>query len=516
MRLSLPERIPIAYAFLFAGALFLAQQMEHTAVYFSACCFLFIIVSTFGFNIAGGLTRPSGGYIFFFSTLTLILALCVKVVLGEPGDSHLIRPHLTITCYLVGICSLSASLLVVRKFARRRAFLETFVTDSNMYQAAVGCLAIGIILTIATHTVDRGTGTAFSALIQINHFAELSIILGTIASLRRTGGRQSVDLVVLAGGATLFIVNGLLSFSKDGFFSPLACWGVAAASQGLRLRRNQIIVGVTLVFLMSRYLVPYSQYGRSLTASSLSGNIAVAGALLSNIGQIRKIYLANQTEAVAERSRGSYFDQPEGLLDRLQMISIDDQLIDATDTNGPKGYLPLLLDVEALVPHVFWPDKPAVLWGNVYAHEGGLNIGEDDFSTGISFSAIGEGYHLGEWAGLLVAAPIVWICALLVFDSLCGDVRKSPWGLLVLVFFAHAAPEGYLSGLIYATVYVGFAIAFAAVTTGYVMPIIGSLLVGPGKSAADNARPILPPLSGRRVSPEPPLATPPARYTEST
>ena len=423
MRLFLPERIPISYSFLFAGALFMAQQIEHTALYFSACCFLFIIVSTFGFNIAGGLTRPSGAYVFFFSTLTLIVALCAKVVLGEPADSHLIRPHLTITAYLVGACALSASMLVVRKFKRRKAFLETLVSDSNMYQAAVGCLAIGIVLTIATYTVERGTGTALSALFQINHFTELSVILGTIASLRRTGGRQSVDLVVLVGGATLFTINGLLGYSKGGFFGPLICWSVAVAAEGIRLRRNQIIIYLVLIFVLVRFFVPYSQYGRAVRAETLAGNIAVSAGLLANIGQVRDAYLAERTEAVSERSRGSYYDQPEGLFDRLEMISVDDQLIDATDTQGPKGYFPLLIDLEALVPHVFWPDKPSISWGNVYAHEGGLPVGDDDFTTGISFSPVGEAYHLGEWAGLLVAAPIVWICAMLVAGSCRTSVR---------------------------------------------------------------------------------------------
>lgn len=512
MRLQLPERIPLSYAFIFAGSLFCAQLLEHTSLHFAACCFLFVFVAALGFNAGGGLTRPSGGYVFFFSVLTLILALCVKVVLGEPADSHLIRPQLTITAYLVGICSLSASVMVVRKFARRKALLETLVSDKNLYQAAVGCLVIGTSLTIAAHTVAWSPGSALSALVQVNHFNELSILLGTLAVLRRSNGRRSVDLVVLIGGGTLFVGEGLLSFSKEGFFSPIACWGVAAAAQGLRLRRHQIFAAAALFLFTSRYLVPYSQVGRTLVGGTYASNISVAVGLLSNMEQIRAIYLAQRTEAVAERSRGAYFDQPEGLFDRLEMISIDDQLIDATYTNGPRGYLPLWLDLEALVPHVFWPDKPMFKWGNIYAHEGGIGIGEDDFTTGISLSAVGEAYHLGEWAGLLVAAPIVWVAALLVFDSLCGDVRRSPWGLLVLVLFTHIAPEGYLSGLIYATAYVGFAIAFAAVATGYVMPIIGSLLVGPGSSPADSNRPVRMPLTRRRIAP--PSA--PARYTEST
>ncbi len=514
MRIFLPERIRLSHAFLFASALFLLQQLEHTSLYFSACSFLFVLVATFGFNIAGGLTRPSGGYLFFFSTLALLVGLCTKAVLGEPADSHLLRPHVTITVYLVGICSMTLSVLVVRKLSRSRPLLESFVTDRNMYQAAVGCLAIGIVLTLATHLLTRASGSVLSALFQINRFTELSIILGVIASLRRSGGRRSVDAVVLAGGLTLFIVNGLLSYSKEGFFGPLACWGVAAASANIRLRRNQIIIGGLLVGFITYFMVPYSQYGRVYTAPTLSENLVVAERLLSNLGQVRQQYEANSKQSAAESSVGDYYDHPEGVLDRFEMISVDDQLIDVTINRGTIGYFPLAEDVESLVPHVFWPNKPKVLWGNVYAHEAGVHIPEDDFTTGISFSPLGEAYHLGGWIGLIFVAPLIWIIALLIFDSLCGDVRRSPWGLLVLVYFAHIAPEAYLAGIIYASVYISFAIAFAAVTTGYLMPIIGQLLVGPGRSLHhSNPKPLVVHV---RQRPLPPQETPHPRYTEGT
>jgi len=482
MRLSLPERIPLTLAFIFASAVFLLQQIEHTTLYFSACSFLFIVVATLGFNIGGGLTRPSGGYLFFFAMFTLILGLCVKIALGESGDSRLLRPRITITAYLIGICTLTLAVLASRKLSRSRPFLAKAVTDRNLRPATAGCLFMGILLTVLTHTVERGSGTAFSALIQINRFTEVSLILGVIGAIRRSGGRSSVDTMVLLAGATLFLIDGIFGYSKEGMFSPIACWTVAAASERYSVSRNQIFFGAAVLVFLSYYMVPYSQYGRTQFVPGVSANIAVAERLLENLPQVRKIYEA-EAKQNAEVDGGSYFSKPVGILDRLVMVGVDDKLIDATVQRGPKGYLPILIDLEALVPHVFWPGKPNVLWGNVYAHEAGVNIPEDDFSTGISFSAIGEGYHLGEWAGLLLLCPVVWTVSFVCFDSLCGSIRSSPWGLLVLTYFAHAAPEGYLSGLIYATAYVGFAIAFAAFTAGYIMPLLGVLFIGPGQES---------------------------------
>ena len=502
MRLSLPERVPFTYAFLFASAVFVLQQIEHTSLYFSSCCFLFIIVAAIAFNLAGGLTRSSGGYVFFFATLTLIVGLCVKIALGEPGDSRLLRPHITITAYLVGMCTLTLAVVASRKFSRKRPLLGAAVTDSNLRPATAGCLALGILLTIVTRTVDRGEGNALSALLQINHFTEVALILGVIGTIRRSGGRSSVDIFVLLAGSTLFLLDGVLGFSKEGMFAPFACWIAAAASERYRVSRSQIVFGVLFFAFLSYYMVPYSQYGRTQIASSFFGNIAVAEHLFETLPQVRAIYEAEQKQ-VAETDGGTYFSKSEGIFDRLVMIGVDDKLIDATVERGPKGYLPILIDFEALVPHVIWPGKPTALWGNVYAHEAGVNIPEDDFSTGISFSAIGEGYHLGEWAGLLLLAPIIWTLSFFCFDSLCGDIRRTPWGLLVLTFFAHVAPEGYISGLIYSTVYVGFAIAFAAFTAGYIMPLLGILFIGPSKDDRLVQAALLRPRVRERLSPSP-------------
>jgi hypothetical protein len=118
------------------------------------------------------------------------------------------------------------------------------------------------------------------------------------------------------------------------------------------------------------------------------------------------------------------------------------------------------------------------LSGNVFAHEVGL-LAEEDYSTGVSFSSTAVAFHLLGWPGIFLLAPALWLLLFTIFDSLCGDVRKAPWGLLVMVLYAHAAPEGDVNSVIYMCFYGAFAIIFAAIMGAYVMPVVGTFFIGP-------------------------------------
>ena len=489
LRLSLPERFPIQYVAIFAGILFLVQQLEGTSLAFSVYAFLFVIVGGFAVNEGGGLTRPSGAYIFFYVTLGVLVGLCWKAILGEPADTHLARPQLTMLIYVGGACGLYVSAAISRRFSRKRAFLEGIVNDTNLQNATIGCLVIGTALTIATRVLTKQAGGILSALYQLNHFNELALLLGVTYVIHRTGGRRSLNIPVLLAGSIEFIVGGVLGFSKEAMFTPFACWLVAAASQNYRITRAQVITVALLFFFLFYYMVPYSQYGRSLMVPTLSDNVQVAGNLLSDLTAVRQHAQHgdnwNDQPAVA-----TYFDKPEGFFDRLQMITVDDGLNDLTERRGPYGLYPILEDFENLIPHFIWPDKPSVLWGNVYLHEEGGGLAEEDVTTGISFTPTGEAFHLAGWAGVLVLAPAIWTMAFLLFDSLCGDARRTPWGLLTVVLFAHIAPEGLLAGLIYELGYGAFSIVVAALLSAYVMPHLGGLLVGPGGRIADGRLPV--------------------------
>jgi hypothetical protein len=462
--------------FWFATILCAIQQVQKTNPLFSLGCFFFILVAGLAFNVARGFRFPTGSYVFFYSMLTVIVGICWKAFLGEPADTNLLEPVLTISVYLVGICMMLVAVFLSRKLVTKHAVLERMITDTNMQTATVGCMVTGYLIILVENSIPGGTGSVISAVNQVNRFLPLAMLLGVINSIRRSGGTRSVNLPVLISGAGLLMM-GLLGFSKEGIITPFICWIIAASSQRYRLSRRQIVVGIIGAILIIRYLVPYSQYGREFRAETFSGNVGVSLSFLSDLGYVREQYLAEEADRV-EQENLAYFNTPQGFFDRLQELSIDDALIHHTVQYGPIGIYPIIFGFENLVPHFIWKDKPTILYGNVYAHEIGL-LAEEDTTTGVSFSPTAEAYHLATWTGLLLVAPAIWIMLFALFDSLCGDITKSPWGLLVMLLYSHIAPEAGISGLIYSFGYTTIAIVLAAVFGAYVMPVIGTFFIGP-------------------------------------
>ena len=483
MRIPFPERIPLTSAVVFAIVLCGLQQLQGTNAIFSLCAFLFIVIATIAFNVAGGFTRPSGGYIFFYAVLGAIVGLFWKAFLGEAADSNLRSPLLTMQVFLGGITSLLAAAYISRRFSRKTAFLQNAVKAKDMRNATVGCIVCGLGISILSATLPRGNGSFLSALNQVNRFLPMAIILGTIHQIRKSGGTRCLSAFTLLAMGSTFILSGLLGFSKEGLFTPVLCWTIAAASLHYRFRMYQLIAGVVIIAFMFRFLVPYAQLGRDLVpeGATFSDKLALTTSLLTDIDKVRQDYTEQSAEAFGDNT-ASYYNSPQGFFDRLQMIAPDDGLINATELTQPFGFSPIYISIANLIPHVFWPDKPSMLAGNTYAHEVGGIIADDDLSTGISFTPSGEAFHLARWAGIFIVAPIVWAILFIIFDSLCGDIRKSPWGLLTIALFAHTAPEGMLTGAIYLMGYGTISIVFAAFAAAYVMPVLGTLLAGPERA----------------------------------
>jgi hypothetical protein len=475
VRLPFPESIPIVPVFFIAATLCAIQLAQGTSSVFSLGCFFYILVATLAFNVAGGFSRTSGAFIFFNAVLSVVVGLCMKVYLGEAADSNLFAPNLTIAVLLAGMCMMLITVYLVRRVAPKRALLGRMVSDAKMQTATVGCLTAGILLNIAFIVIPSGNGSVLSALNQLNRFFPMAIVIGVINTIRRSGGQRSVSLPVLVAGAIMFVI-GLLGFSKEGMFAPFACWILAVASQRFRLSRAQLIGAILTTIFIFRYLVPYAQYGRTFRDEG-GASISTVISLLSDLSYVRQQYLETSSNQYEDRVLG-YYNNPQGFFDRLQMMSIDDALINQTAQSGTFGLRPIAIAFQNLVPHFIWPDKPTYLSGNIYAHEVGV-LGAEDETTGVSFSSTSTAYHLAGWRGVFLLAPAIWFLLFFVFESLCGDTRHAPWGLLVLVLYIHAAPEGDIGALVYEATYAAFGIIFAAVVGSYVAPVLGTLVIGP-------------------------------------
>lgn len=479
MRLPFPERIPLPLATGAAVILVALQQLQGTGFTFSIYCFLFIVIATITFNMAGGFTRPSGGYVFFYSILGFILGIVWKAFLGEPGESNLSAPILTAQVFTAGITAMLFAVFVSRKLVGKRALLETVVKEKDMRNAAIGSLFVGTSISVASVLLPHGSGSIISAMMQVNRFLPLAVILGTTYVIKKSDGTRSMN-GLLAVTLTISAFFGLVSFSKEGIFYPFMCWLVAACALRYRVSALQLAGLVLAAAFAVMFLVPYSQIGRNLPTENdtYMGRIQLSVSLLSDLGSLRDRYVRDQAENPEEKS-GSYYDRSQGFMDRLTMIVADDALINITDKGSVFGLQGIYLDFANWVPHFLWPNKPSGGAGNYFAREIGGIIGDEDTTTGISFTPTGEAFHVAKWTGVLVVAPLIWILLFTIFDGLCGSAQKSPWGLLVVALFAHVAPEGMLGGAIYTMWYGAWSIIVAALAAAYLLPIIGTLIAGP-------------------------------------
>ena len=307
MRIPFPVHIPLWYVVGFATLLCIIQLLQGTSSFFSVCCFLFIIISGIAFNLAGGFSRTSGGYVFFYTVLTVIVGVCWKAVLGEPADSNLLVPLLTIQVFLGSSVALLAAVYLSRKLTTKRALLGSLVTDENMQNATIGCMVTGFVLSFLLLVVPKGNGSVLSALAQVNRFLPMAIILGVIHQIRKSGGTSSINLPVVLSATCQFCL-GLVGFSKEGMFTPFVCWIIAAASQQYKVTLYQIVGGVLAVIFMFQFLVPYSQYGRNFRSEtgSFSEDVDTAISLLSDLETARREERATAETSYEADVRGYY------------------------------------------------------------------------------------------------------------------------------------------------------------------------------------------------------------------
>jgi hypothetical protein len=487
---------------IFAAALFAIQTLEKTPIYFSAGCALFILIAAFAFNAAGGLTRASGAYVFCYSILVVLIGICYKAFLGEPAQSNLLAPQTTIAAYVASITAMYAAVFVSRRLSRKSGLLQNSLRESRMHHASVGCIAFGILGFSFIELLDQSGGQLVSAFRQLDALVPLGVIIGVMYEIRRSGGKRTINLPVVLGCLYMFINGGIINFSKQAMLTPLVCLILPVCALRVRISIAHAILILLAVIVTFRYLVPYSQYGRDQVpeGATMSQRMDVVIPLIEHPDETRRKYLEQQEEEEQNTAglggrAGAYYNAPQGFWDRLQFVSVDDELINFTDQGHVFGLMPIEASFLNVIPHFLWKNKPTWNFGNLYFHEmGGLS--EDDTTTGIAFSPTGEAYHLAKWTGILVVAPLLWCLFFFVFDSLLGDLRASPWGLLALALIAHLAPEGGLGGLIYFLSFGVEMLVFCALFANWVAPIFAIPILGPDRKRTE--RWVIPSLPQRR------------------
>jgi len=480
VRIPFPERVSLVRVAAFAAVLFVIQWYQGTAPYFSIGCVAFILIAALAFNIGGGLTRASGAYVFFYSLLVFILGVCYKAYLGEPADSNLADPQTDIWAYVGSIAGLLGAVLISHHYSRRTGLLQDMLKDSTMYRASIGCMIFGGSGGFLIALLGESAARLNSAFSQLDQLIPLGIIIGVMYEIRRSGGTRSTNTPILIAIIYSFSFYGLLNYSKQGMLLPILSWALPVCALRYRLTGMQVFGGLLAGFIIFYYLFPYAQYGRDFRGDnpSLSQSITVALPLLEHPEDTRQKY-----HEAADVAAPGYYNTTQGFWDRLQFIYTDDGLINATDNGHIFGLWPVKAVFLNVIPHAIWPNKPDLRLGNTYMHEYSPNMPVEDTTTGISYSPTAESYHWAKWIGVLVVAPLLWLMLFLVYNSLFGDLRASPWGLLVMAQIAHVAPEGGIAGTIVLCTFGIEIFVFCAMFATYIAPYIATVALGPDRQA---------------------------------
>jgi hypothetical protein len=486
VRVEFPTRISLTKTLIFGFVLFCVQQLEHTDLTFSILFLGFIVIGNIAFNAGGGFSKASGAYVFLFALLTAGIGVVWKAVLGEPANSNLLAPQLDMACYTASMFMLLLVILANKKLTGDSKGIAPGDLDYTL--SALGCLILGLTLMALNALGAGGPGSLLSVLNQLSQFLPLAIILGTIGAIRDSDGRRTVSFVSGLAMVVVF-VSGAIVFSKQGMFMSMACWFVGISFVRFRLRLPHFIV-IAAFGVFAFTLAPLIAQGRQMVSESatIKDRIIMVAYIVTHTGLVRQMETESNEHRMELQGKYGYYNSSQGFIERLSILSVDDTFFNYTNKGNYIGYSPIVGYYENFIPHFLVPDKPVPIGGNFYAHEIGGFLAEGDDSTGISFSPVAEAYHIDGWTSIMLLLPAIWLSLFVGMDYICGDLRRSPWGLLVVVIFAHEAAESLLGSLVWLSGYGVLSLIVAIVFCTYFAPVVGALFYG-GNRMAERASP---------------------------
>jgi len=483
--------------FVFLSVFFCVQRFEHANLFFSLLYFAFVILSVIGFNLAEGFSRLTGAYIFWYSTLIVIVGVTWKAVVGEAADSNLFTPVLDMALYTGSMAMLVLVTLLNKKMDFRSMGIGGGFSraELNYTAAGLGCLIVWFGIIYADVLFGQAPGGLESALIQVNVFGPLGLILATIGAIKDSGGRRSTNTITIVA-FMYFAYLGLTSFSKQQMITPMVCWVVGVVYARLEVRFVHVVAAILMLVVSFGFISPLSASRDLGEDLDTAGRLELVGYLITH-RSVMETHVKELEEVAESSGVGEWYDKPQGsLIERLSMIPPDDELFSYSSQGHYEGTAPVEEYFGNLAPHFISPNKHVTFGGNYYAHEMGYGLAADDTTTGISFSPVAEAYHCEGWGGIFWLLPLIWVMLFSSVDFVVGDMAKYPWGLMVVVWFAHAAPEQLLGGMIYFIGYGNFGMLLAIIIVTRLAPIIGALFTGrsvtPAAGAMRRVRPILP------------------------
>jgi hypothetical protein len=455
LRLAFPGPCRLDIAVALALLLLILQLATGTALEFAELTFIGVVFSVVAVNLAGGLRTVAGCCLAIVALQVFVIAEIGKVCWGEPGQSRLEQPFVTMGVLALSMVGLGAACLVCRTFQPKQVLFKP-VSDLEMLRvmAILGCL-----LGLAALFGGRALGESEEGTVQLGGLAGL---------LRRFTG--CTPLAIIAGtaytvltsrGARLFSIYNSVPFccqmaigifysSKQGMFEPLLNLVLTGIAFRFPWRRVHLI-SAPAIWLVSVFVIfPFGQVARNFTtgvnlADRFNKNVAYFEENLKNPRYLIDQYLDYKDSLEAEDGF-LYFNHPNGLLERMSLIKPADALISATLRQGQSGWETIQPGLEDLLPRVILPRR-FVNTPNVMGYKAGF-VDEDNTGTCISFGFAADAFGSFGWAGVAVIPFFIGILVICVTRLLTTALPGNIWGVVFLVGFYHVVAEASVGSVL--------------------------------------------------------------------
>jgi hypothetical protein len=457
-----PFRLDLSIGF--ALLLMISQLATGTSLEFAELTFFALVFAILAVNLAGGLRTLAGCCFAIVALKMFVVAEIAKALCGEPGQSRLQEPLVTMGVQALSMVALCLAAVVCTSFRPKRVLLAPILDPEMLRVMSILSLVIGtgssFVAQFTGVTEDGGVwiGGGSGVLRRISACAPLAITAGTAYTIITSNGKRLFSLY----NALPFCIEfgtGVLFTSKQALFDPFFYVAITGISFGFRWRRFHLICGVLVVLLVLFVLFPFGQVARNytrgpniretyrLTVDFFTKNVTRPTFLFDQYAE----YKAGLDEGDSER----YFEISNGLLERMSLIKTADTLISATLKQGTSRWTTLGPNLADLVPRMLLPRR-FVNVSNELAYKAGV-IDEDNLSTCVSFGFAADAFNCFGWWGVGILSFVIGLVLIVLTRWLTSGLENNVWALVFLGAYQVGiaeAPAGGALGIIYQTAWI--------------------------------------------------------------
>src|SRR5579862_87235 len=143
LALSFPGRLRLDISLGLALLLMVAQLLTGTSFEFAELTFLAVAFSILAVNLAGGLKTLAGCCFAIVALKMFVVAEVAKVLFGEPGQSRLEQPIVTMGVEALSMAALCLASLVCFLFRPKKVLMPSVLDPELLRVVAVLSLVIG-------------------------------------------------------------------------------------------------------------------------------------------------------------------------------------------------------------------------------------------------------------------------------------------------------------------------------------------------------------------------------------